>query len=82
MTSDQYQQLNQELETAGWQRVLYDGGQNHTMGWTIMSVWKLDSAKITLNHNETYNVATYEIEANPLALKWLKEHGWAHVFED
>ena len=81
MTAEQYEALSHELAHSGWERVLFDGGQSHTMGWTIMSVWELESAKITLNHSEAYNVASYEIEANPAAIKWLKQNGWEQVLE-
>lgn len=81
MTADEYNELNSLLEEWGWERVTFDGGQDHTMGWTIMSVWELDKAQVTLNYSERYNQTFYEIAANPLALKFLREKNWGHLFE-
>lgn len=80
LTENQYHQIQQTLEEQGWERTHFDGGQSHLMGWTIMSVWESDKAKITLNHSERYNEASYEIEANPLGVSWLKQNGYHDVF--
>jgi hypothetical protein len=81
MTAQDYEQLNHQLAESGWERVVFDGGQSHLMGWTVLSVWEWDKAKITLNHSERYNEVSFEIEANPLAVRWLKDHGWEHLFD-
>lgn len=81
MTEQDYNQITQLFEQQDWQRTHFDGGQSHLMGWTIMSVWELDKAKITLHHSERYNEVTYDIEANPLGVKWLKAQDMAHVLE-
>lgn len=80
LTADEYNRIQQQLAQEGWQRTQFDGGQSHLMGWTIMAVWEKDKAKITLHHNERYNEVSYEVEASPLGLAWLKQAGYAHVF--
>ena len=82
LTSADYESLNSELESSGWQRISFDGGQSHLMGWSIIAVWALDKARITLTHSERYNQVSYEIEANPFGFQWLQTHGYAHVFDD
>ncbi|WP_296831036.1 hypothetical protein [Thiomicrospira sp.] len=82
MTEQDYQAINAKLAEEGWQRVSFDGGQSHLMGWTIESVWQKDDAKITLNHSERYNEVSFEISASPKGVAWIKQQGWAHVFED
>ncbi|AHF02080.1 hypothetical protein THIAE_10195 [Thiomicrospira aerophila AL3] len=81
MTQADYDQLNHWLPSQGWERIEFDGGQSHLMGWTVRSVWVRDKAKITLHHSERYNEVTFEAEANPLGLVWLREQGWGHIFE-
>jgi hypothetical protein len=80
LTEQQYQQIQQQLAEQGWERTGFDGGQSHLMGWTVMSTWEKDKAKITLHHSERYNEISYEIEASPLGIAWLKQMGYAHVF--
>lgn len=82
MTRDDYETLTRTFTEQGFERTTFDGGQNHTMGWTVMAVWELEKAKITLNHHEVYNEATYDFEANPAGVAWLKANGWEKLFED
>ena len=81
MTRDDYESITRALTEQGWQRVTFDGGQNHTMGWTVMAVWQLDGAEITLNHHEVYNQVSYDFAANPAGVAWLKANNWGHLFE-
>lgn len=82
LSAQDYDTLNQRLAQEGWQRTSFDGGQNHLMGWSVVSVWQREQAKLTLTHSERYNEASYEVEANPRAYQWLQQNGYAHAFDD
>ncbi|MDY0135995.1 MAG: hypothetical protein RBS36_02375 [Thiomicrospira sp.] len=82
LSAQDYAQLNQLLADEGWQRTRFEGGQNHLMGWSVMSTWQQDKFLITLTHSERYNEVRYEVEANPLAYQWLIQQGYAHAFDD